>query len=188
MTVDDKVIIVSGLPRSGTSMIMQMLKAGGIELIYDELRPVDQSNPNGYFELEKVKSLAEDNSWIPNCKGKAIKILYHLLKYLPKELDYKIIFMHRNLADVITSQDKILASYNKPVDPNREHIKSLFEAQLLQTIGWLDQQNNMEVIDIQFSDVISKPKKISLKISEFLGTNLDLKAMGTVVNSALVSN
>src|SRR5882724_8514008 len=102
------IVIVSGLPRSGTSLMMQMLQAGGMPLLIDDRRPADADNPNGYWEYEPVKRLQQDNSWIPKAEGKAVKVVSALLQYLPPQYTYKIIFMQRSLQEVLASQAVML--------------------------------------------------------------------------------
>src|SRR3989442_4789242 len=102
------IVIVSGLPRSGTSLMMQMLQAGGMSLLKDDLRPPDADNPNGYWEYEPVKRLQQDNSWIPKAEGKAVKVVSALLQYLPPQHTYKIIFMQRPMREIMASQTVML--------------------------------------------------------------------------------
>ena len=102
------IVVVSGLPRSGTSLMMQMLQAGGMPLLIDDLRPADTDNPNGYWEYEPVKRLQQDNSWIPQAEGKAVKVVSALLQYLPPQHTYKIIFMQRPMQEVLASQTVML--------------------------------------------------------------------------------
>ena len=187
MSPTKPVIIVSGLPRSGTSLMMQMLQAGGISIIYDNKRPADEHNPYGYYELEKVKRLEQDNSWIEKCTGKALKILYHLLKYLPETTHYKIIFMQRNLKDVVISQDKMLESYSKAVLSDNAKVMTLFEEERKQIISWIENKSNMDVLYIEFSDVLADQKKVVLQLSDFLGSNLELQSMQAVINPAILS-
>jgi len=102
------ITIVSGLPRSGTSMMMKMLEAGGMEILKDEIRKADEDNPAGYYEFEKVKELKKDVSWLENAKGKSVKIISSLLEHLPEKYTYKIIFMHRNMEEILNSQRQML--------------------------------------------------------------------------------
>ena len=106
----DPIIVVSGLPRSGTSMMMGMLEAGGLELVVDGIRAADEDNPRGYYELERVKDLAkaEDKSWLITLQGKGVKVISLLLQHLPEAYNYKIIFMRRSIAEVLDSQSKML--------------------------------------------------------------------------------
>src|SRR5262247_1316470 len=102
------IVVVSGLPRSGTLLMMQMLQVGGMSLLTDALRSVDADNPNGYWEYEPVKRLQQDNSWIPKAEGKAVKVISALLQYLPPQHTYKIIFMQRPMQEVLVSQTVML--------------------------------------------------------------------------------
>lgn len=187
MYAKKNVIVVSGLPRSGTSMMMHILQAGGINLLIDDKRPADHNNPNGYFEFEKVKSLEKDNSWIADCQGKAIKILFHLLNFLPKDLHYKVIFMQRDLNAILASQDKMLKSYSKPIQQDNDRIKFIFEKELAEVTRWLKDQGNMEVLYVSYKKVLTETNEITKTIQSFLNRKLDLQKMSSVVNSALSS-
>ena len=109
----ESIVIVTGLPRSGTSLMMQMLDRGGLEILTDGRREPDEDNPRGYLEFEKVKSLAADNNWVVEAKGKVIKVVAQLLDSLPEEIDYKVIFMHRKIDEIVQSQYKMLERNNK---------------------------------------------------------------------------
>src|SRR5262245_34520180 len=102
------IVVVSGLPRSGTSLMMQMLQAGGMPLLTDDLRPADTNNPKGYWEYEPVKRLQQDNTWMHKAEGKAVKVISVLLQYLPPQHTYKIIFMQRPMQEVLASQTVML--------------------------------------------------------------------------------
>src|SRR5262249_56905877 len=108
------IVVVSGLPRSGTSLMMQMLQVGGMPLLIDDLRPPDADNPNGYWEYEPVKCLQQDNFWIPKAEGKAVKVISALLQYLPPQHTYKIIFMQRPLPEILASQTVMLERRGAP--------------------------------------------------------------------------
>ncbi|MDP6595735.1 MAG: sulfotransferase domain-containing protein [Candidatus Poribacteria bacterium] len=179
------ITVVSGLPRSGTSMMMQMLHTGGLPCITDELREADISNPKGYFEFEKVKGLRTDNSWLPEAKGKAIKIISHLLPYLPPELDYKIVFMERNLDEVLASQRKMLENQGlSGGDPSDKRLSQIFAKQLYQVKKMLDDRQ-ISTLFVDYRDVLEDPAEISAKLQAFLGKNLDQQAMKDVVDNNL---
>ncbi len=120
MSLDGEIVVVSGLPRSGTSLMMQMLAAGGMEVVSDHQRRPDVDNPRGYWELEQVKRIQRDTSWIPQTRGKAFKMISQLLYQLPSTESYRIIFMQRDLDEVLASQEKMLARRNRPVAPQGE--------------------------------------------------------------------
>jgi len=181
MSQHKDIIIVSGLPRSGTSMMMQMLGAGGIDLVIDEKRPVDEHNSAGYFEFERVKSLQQDNSWLEDHQGKAIKILFHLLRFLPVNLSYRIIFMRRNVDDVLKSQNRMLQSYDKPTQDNIL-IKSLFDKALKEIEQWIMQQENMKGVFINYEDILNHPDNKVNKIETFLDRELNTEKMKSAVS------
>src|SRR5690349_19374505 len=125
MSVDSEIIIVSGLPRSGTSLMMQMLAGGGVEILTDAIRTADDDNPRGYLEFEPVKKTKQDSSWVPAARGKAVKMVSQLLYDLPPAERYRIIFMSRDLDEVLASQEKMLARLGRPAAP-RERMKKAF--------------------------------------------------------------
>jgi len=126
------VVVVSGLPRSGTSMAMKMLEAGGMELVVDNIRTADEDNPKGYYEDERVKELAEmeDTSWLRGARGRVIKVVSSLLNYLPATNAYKVVFMRRNLHEVLASQTKMLVRRNEESHSDDEDLLKMYEAHL----------------------------------------------------------
>ena len=179
------ITVVSGLPRSGTSMMMQMLQTGGLPCITDELREADISNPKGYFEFEKVKGLRADNSWLPEAKGKVIKIISHLLSCLPPELNYKIIFMERDLGEVLASQRKMLANQGRGEENlSDERLGQIFAQQLRQVRKMLADRQ-ISTLFLGYKDVLEDPVEISTQLQAFLGNNLDQQAMRDVVDHNL---
>jgi hypothetical protein len=181
----DYVTIVSGMPRSGTSLAMQMLRAGGMPLLTDERRPPDAHNPRGYFEYEPVKRLAADSSWMKSAGGHAVKIIYRLLQHLPGDITYKILFLDRDLVEVFESQQEMLWSKNDPAAfQDRKRILSALAAELGDAKGWLAQHANMQVLTVPYAEVIHHPREWSREISRFLD-GLDESAMAAVVDPAL---
>lgn len=179
------ITIASGLPRSGTSMMMQMLRAGGLTCLTDELREADISNPKGYFEFEKVKGLRANNSWLPEAKGKVIKIISHLLACLPPELNYKIIFMERDLDEVLASQRKMLVNQGQGEENlSDERLGQIFSQQLRQVKKMLADRQ-ISTLFLGYQDVLEDPVEISTQLRAFLGNNLDQQAMRDVVDHNL---
>ena len=179
------ITVVSGLPRSGTSMMMQMLRAGGLTCLTDELREADISNPKGYFEFEKVKGLRADNSWLPEAKGKVIKIISHFLACLPPELNYKIIFMERDLDEVLASQRKMLVNQGQGEENlSDERLGQIFAQQLRQVKKMLADRQ-ISTLFLGYKDVLEDPVEISTQLQAFLGNNLDQQAMRDVVDHNL---
>ena len=111
------VTVVSGLPRSGTSMMMKMIEAGGIAPLTDKIRRADDDNPKGYFEFERVKKMPDgDTAWVEDAQGKAVKVIAALLEYLPQEYTYKVLFMRRSMDEILASQKQMLIRSEKPTD------------------------------------------------------------------------
>ncbi len=182
---ENTVVIVSGLPRSGTSMMMQMLYKGGIEVVIDEKREADGNNPKGYFEYEPIKSLAKENSWVPDHKGKAMKVVAQLLRYLPVECNYKVIFMHRNLDEIITSQQVMLGK-NTENYPLR--LVNSFKDTLKKVVIWEKKEPGVEVLNLHYTDVIHNAENVAEKIGQFLGKDLNTQEMKSVVDASLYRN
>ena len=169
-------------------MIMKMLKAGGITLLTDNIRKADQDNPQGYYELEKIKNLhrEEDKSWIGDAKGKALKVISELLKELPPNSFFKLIFMDRDLEEVIISQNKMLIRRGEPSDPaDNRKMMLLFEKHLRKVKNWIRQQSNFEVIFVDYKEVLEDPIGHAERISNFLQRELDVKRMAGVVDKRL---
>src|SRR3990170_2478282 len=133
----DNLIIVTGLPRSGTSMMMKMLEGGGVAVITDRQRQADEDNPYGYFELEQVKETKRDSSWLDSSAGEAVKMVSMLLYDLPPDRDYFLIFMKRNLDEVIASQKVMLARKGEAPRADDEEMKRLFSKHLSEIETWL---------------------------------------------------
>ena len=178
----DTLVVVSGIPRSGTSLLMQMLKTGGMEILADEKRKPDESNPKGYLEFEAVKKLAQDNTCLKNQSGKAVKVISSLLKYLPEEQKYKIIFMNRDMHEIIKSQRRMLKKDEKIF--SKELIKA-FLKELKNVKEWVKQQPNKDLLNINYKKVVKNPSEQIDKIIEFLGISLDKNAMIETIDPSL---
>ena len=181
------ITIVSGLPRSGTSMMMKMLEAGGLPLLIDNSRIPDEDNPAGYYEFEPVKKLDQGNfDWLADAQGKALKVIAALLTHLPSADTYQIIFMRRDMSEILASQRKMLL--NRGEDPNKiddEEMAHLFERHLFNVISWIDHQPNMRQIDINYNQLLEDPRPQAEQINRFLGNNLDIEGMLQVINPGL---
>jgi hypothetical protein len=185
--VENEIItIVSGLPRSGTSMMMQILIAGGMKVVTDHIREADDDNPRGYFELEKVKKIKEDCSWLKDCNGKAFKMVSPLLEYLPNNLTYKIIFMKRKMEELLASQKQMLNRLGQvEEDISDEKMASRFKDHLKKVEDWLQEQNNMDVVYMDYNDVIKYPEKNVRIINRFLNNKLIYDKMVNVIDKSL---
>lgn len=180
------VFIVSGLPRSGTSLMMQMLAAGGIPILTDNQRAADAHNPKGYFELEAVKKMETERIFLLKAQGKVVKIISHLLPFLPKGPDYKILFMNRNLNAVIQSQNKMLLKTNKNKGTISDaQLEEMYRKHLAEIDFWLKHQNNLSYITIQYEQLIKQPYETALKIQTFLELDSVAEEMARRVDSSL---
>ena len=182
----ETITIVSGLPRSGTSMMMKMLAAGGIEPLIDNLREADDDNPKGYFEFERVKQIERDNAWLEDARGRVVKLISALLKHLPSEYNYKIIFMRRAMSEILASQRQMLLRRGEPADaaPD-EKMAVMFEKHLAQVESWLAGQPNVETIYVSYNEVMKDPRPHAERINDFLGGSLNTDAMSAVADRSL---
>lgn len=180
-----EITIVSGLPRSGTSMMMQMLHAGGVSMLTDGIREQDENNPKGYFEYEKTKGLMKDNSWLHEAEGKGIKVIAQLLKFLPADYRYKIIFMERDLDEVMASQRKMRGMPEKLTEVS---IRASYEEKLNAIFDWAERQPFIDLIRVPYAEVVANPETQIDRVHDFLGQQLDKKAMQEQVESKLYRN
>jgi hypothetical protein len=187
--MDRVITIVSGLPRSGTSMMMKMIQAGGMDVVTDDIRRADRDNPKGYYEFEKVKKIKEDVSWLETTRGKTFKMVSMLLYDLPDHENYKIIFMKRNMEEILTSQKRMLER-QKPEEANVDYMKMgrLYEKHLKHLEPWFEQQENMDVIYINYNDLIANPREHLDKVNKFLGYALNVEEMMQVIDLSLYRN
>lgn len=180
------ITIVSGLPRSGTSMMMKMLEAGGIEVVTDNIRKADEDNPKGYYEFEKAKKIKEDKSWLDDCKNKVVKMVSMLLFNLPSDRKYRVVFMRRNMKEILASQRKMLQRLDKEDnDVSDKEMAKNFERHLRDIINWLDKQENIDVLYVNYNEIIADPKDNIRRLNKFFGNILDIKKMMTVVDKNL---
>ncbi len=178
------VVVVSGLPRSGTSLMMQMLHAGGMPLLSDGLREPDENNPRGYHELDAVKRSATDISWVSEAEDKAVKVIAQLLYFLPNDFEFKVIFMQRDIKEVMLSQQKMLG---KPASYNMS-LAAVFEKEMEKVKAWERQQPNVEVLYIPYSEIVDDPRRYVHRIADFIGYPLDTEAMRQAVDRSLYRN
>ncbi len=183
------ITIVSGLPRSGTSMMMQMLHRGGMEALTDELRQPDNNNPKGYYEYEPVKRLGKDNSWLHEAEDKVVKIIGPLLYNLPAEYEYKIVFMERDMSELLRSQQIMLGkTSHAEANAYPATLAAAFEKQLQQAKDWIKRQSNVEALFVPYAEVIAHPEEQAENINAFLGNALNVKEMALSVDPDLYRN
>ena len=181
------IIVVSGLPRSGTSMMMKMLAAGTIEVFTDNLRVADEDNPQGYFEFERVRNLKDgDFEWLPQAKGKAVKVISALLELLPPQFNYRVVFMQRRMSEILASQRKMLANRGKPdgsVDD--ETMAELYQKHVDTVKRWLSREPNFQVLEVEYNRLLADPAEDLVRLSHFLNRPYDLDRMQAVIDNRL---
>jgi Sulfotransferase domain len=184
------VIVVSGLPRSGTSMMMKMLEAGGIPVWLDGVRQADSQNPKGYYELERVKELDKrvDKAWVREGRGRAMKVISSLLEHLPATNNYQVIFMHRDLQEVLASQIKMLADRGEERGTADETLHKHYEKHLRRVKEFLSTEPWFSSIDVDYSDVLNDAHQVTEHLNRFLGRKLHLPRMREVVDGQLYRN
>lgn len=188
MSTNDTVTIVSGLPRSGTSMMMRMLAAGGLDALTDNIRGADVDNPRGYFELEKAKAIERDSSWLPATRGKVFKMVSMLLFDLPPTEAYKVVFMERDIVEVLVSQHKMLKRLGRaPGNPDPK-LATSFRTHLAKLDAWLQSRQDIEMLRVDYGAVIGDPRKQAKRVAAFLDCRLDVDAMVQAVDSSLYRN
>jgi len=185
----DFITVVSGLPRSGTSLMMQALEAGGMPLLTDGVRESDEDNPKGYYEFELVKKTKEDPSWLQEATGKAVKMVYRLLYDLVDDYEYRIILMQRNLAEVMISQKAMLERGGQSgSEVSDEQLAELFKKELEKVALWIKDQRSFSMISVNYGDMVQDPLSQCRRVSDFLGGGLDVNEMVEVVDPSLYRN
>ncbi|MBX7165810.1 MAG: sulfotransferase family protein [Pirellulales bacterium] len=189
MTQRDYLTIVSGLPRSGTSMMMKMIEKGGIPVLIDNIRTADEDNPNGYYEYEPVKKTKEDSSWVAGGMGKVVKMVHLLLLDLPLDYKYRVIFMRRHLDEVVKSQNVMLERHGEnTADLPPAAIKKLYLSQIDKVQQYVDTHPQcFEMIEIDYNEMLANPGPCVEQISDLLD-GLDKQAMLGVVDPKLYRN
>jgi hypothetical protein len=181
------VTVVSGLPRSGTSMMMKMLEAGGIPSITDNLRSADDDNPKGYYEFERVKKMPEgDKDWVPEALGKSVKVISALLEHLPPEYPYRVIFMRRKMDEILASQKQMLVRSNKPTDAvSDEKLAEMYARHLAKVEAWLKAQPNVDVLYVDYNQMLVSPQEHAEEVNTFLDERLAVEKKVGVIDPSL---
>jgi len=181
------VTVVSGLPRSGTSLMMKMIEAGGIPVLTDGLRRADEDNPRGYYEFERVKQLPRgDVQWVPEARGKAVKVISALLEHLPPGDEYRVVFMRRRMEEVLASQRQMLVRRGEAADATTDAaMTALFDKHLHRIEAWFAGQPNVRRLDVDYALLMTEPGPRIEALRHFLGPDLDAGAMAAVIDAGL---
>jgi hypothetical protein len=186
----EPVIVVSGLPRSGTSMMMRMLDSAGLAMMTDQERTADEDNPRGYYEYERVKELEKepDKSWVREARGRVLKVISHLLKDLPEENYYQVIFMRRDLDEVVASQNKMLERRGEENTLDDKATKDYYLHHLVQVRFLVRNRAYIDLIEVSYGEALAEPEEFVRKVDAFLDHDLDTAAMAAVVDKQLYRN
>lgn len=186
----EPIVIVSGLPRSGTSMMMKMLEAGGLTVMTDAIRQADIDNPKGYYEYERVKNLEKetDKSYVREARGRVLKVISFLLKDLPDDNYYRVIFMRRHLDEVISSQNKMLDRRGEDSIQDRETMAEAYRNHLAAVKILIRKRPNLEMLEFRYDEAVRSPKDAARAVNTFLGGKLDERAMSAVIDGELYRN
>ena len=180
------ITVVSGLPRSGTSMLMKMLAAGGLPPLTDGIREADEDNPGGYYELEQVKNLGTEEQWIEEAGGKAVKVISQLLETLPSNRRYKVVFALRDMHEILASQRAMLKRRGQAADEASDaEVATAFNAHLREVRKWLAVQSHIDAVYVDYAAILRDALAESRKIAAFLALPLDTHSMAGVVNEDL---
>ena len=170
-------------------MLMSMLESAGMPIVSDGRREADEDNPRGYWEDERIKRLKKNDTWLFQAKGKAIKVVSPLLRSLPPVFYYRVLFMDRNLREVLESQKKMLENRGMCVSPDEDaELKKSFEKHLLEVKEWLRQQPNFECLYVEYSGILKQPFQEAKRVKGFLEADFDLRAMIAPIDEELYRN
>jgi hypothetical protein len=186
----EPIVVVSGLPRSGTSMMMKMLEAGGLTVMTDAIRQADIDNPKGYYEYERVKNLEKetDKSYVREARGKVLKVISFLLKDLPGDNFYRVVFMRRHLDEVISSQNKMLDRRGEDAIEDRETMAEAYRNHLAAVKILVRKRPNLEMFEFRYDEAVKNPQQAARAVNAFLGGRLDERAMAAVIDGELYRN
>jgi len=179
------ITIVSGLPRSGRSMMMRMLAAGGISALTDELRTPDDDNPNGYYEFEDVTSMEGNAEWLDDSQGFLVKMAYSLLMHLPADRDYRIVFMRRDVSEIMRSQKQMLQRNGIESDAPNVTMIAVFERELQEFYAWLPSQTHLNLINVSYNELLCRPETTVDLINRHFEQSLNVAAMTALVDPTL---
>jgi len=185
-----EILVVSGLPRSGTSMMMKMIEAGGVSVMIDNIRVADSDNPKGYYELERIKQMDKgDKEFIADAQGKVVKVISALLAHLSPNYQYRVVFMNRRIEEVMKSQGRMLVNRGEDKDKlDDETLKGLLKKHASDVKKWVADQPNFTMLEVDYNDMVKAPLDYIPAINKFVGGKLDEQAMVSIVDPELYRN
>jgi len=180
------IVVVTGVPRSGTSLAMQMLAAGGLPVLCDGARPPDPDNPRGYYELAAVRRTAADPAWVERAPGRAVKVVHALVPALPRDRSYRVILVRRDLREVVASQEAMLRRRGEPPPgPTPARLVEIYAAQLDALVAWLRGTPGVAWLEVEHAGLLASPRTEAARLDRFLGGGLDRDAMADAVDPRL---
>jgi hypothetical protein len=189
--METPIVVVSGLPRSGTSLLMQMLAAGGVEPYTDGERAADEDNPRGYLELESVKRLRQGCDWVSEARGRSLKVISHLLDGLPSSEQYRVVFVERNMDEILSSQGKMIARRGATLPP-QDAVRRSFESHLRAFDRLVAERPELAVLRVAYAEIVADPVEAAEAISKFVAAGglpkPDAAAMAGAVDPLLYRN
>ncbi len=187
--MDNVITIVSGLPRSGTSMMMQILESGGMKVVTDNIRKANEDNPHGYYEYERVKEIKEDTGWLKETRGKVFKMVSQLLYDLPSDENYKVIFMKRKMNEILVSQSKMLERMGSSKDGTSDvKMGEFFNKHLSKIKNWIEGRKYIDVLYIDYNDLLTNPDEHIKTLNRFLNNKLNEEKSAKVIDKSLHRN
>lgn len=186
--MSETIYVVSGLPRSGTSLMMRMFEAAGIDVASDGERTADEDNPRGYYELEAVKGLPEDTSWIPATRGKVVKIISRLLLQVPSTEKYRVIFMRRDIDEILKSQQKMLVRRGEDTSDPDDEMRRNFIIHLGDVEVFLKERSDIEALFVSYNRLMNDPASQVLRVAKFIDRVDSVDAMRAVIEPGLYRN
>jgi len=185
-TAAASIVVVTGVPRSGTSLLMQMLAAGGMPVLCDGARPPDPDNPRGYYELAAVRRTSADPAWVERAAGRAVKVVHALVPALPRDRPYRVILVRRDLREVVASQESMLRRRGAaPAGPTPARLAEIYAAQLDALVAWLRRTPGVAWLEVQHAGLLASPQSEAARVDRFLGGGLDRDAMAAAVDPRL---
>ena len=180
----EPIYVVSGLPRSGTSMMMQMLTAGGIEPLTDGVRAADDDNPRGYYELEVVKKLPAETAFLDDAGGKVVKIVSELLLHMPLDRTYQVVFMRRPTVEVLRSQQAMLQRRDTVDGADDAMMRRAFQLHIDEVEQFCKKHDCIDILYVSYARAVADPARQAARVAKFVDAGLDVERMvGAVVPS-----
>lgn len=178
------ITLITGIPRSGTSLMMQLFKAANASIATDSIREEDENNPKGYYELEAVKGIVKNNTFLKEYDGKAIKIVAPLVTFIDLSLEYRVVFILRDLDEVVQSQEKMVG---KDQQDQKEKFKKMYALHIEKSRQFL-QAHAIPFIEIHHRELLQNPDNSLQRLIDFCGWETPMAELKSVIDDSLYRN